>query len=606
MSEPVRAIRDGLSAAGMHWPLVATVLFILLTGFLLLYALLRRIFGDRFSTEEFVSLSLGGWLLPAFAFALLWYAGARLFSMQLGMLAGTILPVLAALALLARPAKSNGKYSGAAVLSLFLLAGLLILLRLAFLAEAVVPLYFDSAEHYRLIRELVTGLNRPGAETGLAANYYHRGFHVLAAFLTSLTGAQITDTMLVLGQVVLALMPFPVFFIVRHWTGSNSAAFFALLLSAFGWSMPAHAVAWGKYPALASLALVPFAGSLAYLAVQHRNDLPKKKDLGLLVLVIAGALVSILFHSRSLALYALLALAWPATRAWIRMAQRAQLLVFGLLVLGVPAALSLVPGRGILLPLVDAYGRSAILITACVILLSIFAWRVSPGLVFFLFVSASLVIAGLFIPLVDLLPGYANTALLDRPYAQILLYLPLSLVGGFGLAGLEQALQGRELIRGNFRWRPGAVTGALFITIVIVNALFQYDLYPDDCCDIASADDLAAIHWIDRNLPSEALILTASTELNVLPTGEFQGIAGGDGGTWITPLTGRPVVSMPYNTDFGRPQTLATLCQMQVDYVYVGYTGWYFDDAAMSARPDGYRLLLVLPKARVYEVTGCK
>jgi hypothetical protein len=42
-----------------------------------------------------------------------------------------------------------------------------------------------------------------------------------------------------------------------------------------------------------------------------------------------------------------------------------------------------------------------------------------------------------------------------------------------------------------------------------------------------------------------------------------------------------------------------------VEYVYVGQTGYFFNDSGMPVQPDGYRIVFALPKARVYEVTGC-
>ena len=79
--------------------------------------------------------------------------------------------------------------------------------------------------------------------------------------------------------------------------------------------MPAHAADWGKYPALASLALIPFVLSLAYLAIENRNILSKEKYLGLLALLLAGIIISVLLHSRSLVVYILLACAAFSTRA---------------------------------------------------------------------------------------------------------------------------------------------------------------------------------------------------------------------------------------------------------------------------------------------------
>jgi hypothetical protein len=123
---------------------------------------------------------------------------------------------------------------------------------------------------------------------------------------------------------------------------------------------------------------------------------------------------------------------------------------------------------------------------------------------------------------------------------------------------------------------------------------------------IVGQDDLKAIRWLNENLPAGTRILTSSTDLNVLPTDQYQGSAGGDAGTWITPLTGRPVSVMPFSTDFSQGTTLAALCERQIHFIYVGKTGWSFNDAPINAQPDSYKLMLDLPKAKIYEVTACK
>jgi hypothetical protein len=80
-------------------------------------------------------------------------------------------------------------------------------LRLAFLKHAFVPPYFDSVEHYRVIKELVTALETSTLlETvpALTPGYYHLGFHFLASLLTLGLHTDPIDVILVLGQVVLA------------------------------------------------------------------------------------------------------------------------------------------------------------------------------------------------------------------------------------------------------------------------------------------------------------------------------------------------------------------------------------------------------------------
>jgi hypothetical protein len=400
-------------------------------------------------------------------------------------------------------------------------------------------------------------------------------------------------------------MSIPFFFIVRHATRSYSAGLFAVALAAFGWYMPAHAVEWGKYPALAGLALLPFVLSIATLWGRYKDILSKQNLWTLSGVLFASVLVSVFLHSRILVVLAIFALTWALQSAWKRLPGLTRLLLLGAALLIVVIEILYIQRQGILGPLFDPYGLKAIVTTGLVLVLSVFAFWSYPGLVFSCIVSSSLLLASLFIPLVGVIPGFATTTLLDRPFVEMILYLPLTLLGGFGLAALEKRLENNRWGWGKTEFLPGRLIGALFIALVALSAWSGYDLYPSDCCEIVSEDDLAAIHWMDDHLSEEAHILVSSTELNVLPTDEPQGSAGGDAGTWITPLIQRRSTFMPYNTDFSQPQILEDLCRMQVEYVYAGGTGWGFDTSAMGVHTDGYRLVFEKPKARIYEVTGC-
>ena len=597
MSNPPAAILEGMTIAARHWELVLGILLILtVSGFILRFTL-RRIFSDRISGEEYHSLTLGGWLLPAALMSLLWYAGSQIISQQASMIVTIVL--VAGLILLIRTPKTKSNMSKPILVSLLSLAVLFVILRLAFVSKAVLPLYFDSSLHYLWTKQIL------GNTIQSLANYYHLGFHFLAAFVTFLTGAQINETLLVLGQIILAIMPFPVFFLIRHWTGSNAAGIFGVLVAGFGWYMPAHAMDWGKYPALTSLALLPFVLSLACLSVQNKNSLSARSYWSLNAIVLAGMFVCIFLHSRALIVFIIAALTWAITLLWQKLPKFPGLLVLGLMMAALVYEIVFIQTGGILGPLFDPYGPKGIWITSAVLLLSIFAYQTNPRLVFFCVVSIVFLIAGLFVPIGAAIPGYINLTLLDRPFVEMILYLPLSVLGGFGLARLEQILGSRKISLGTMQFASSKAIVVFFVALVVVNAWFEYDLYPSDCCDIVSHDDLEAIDWMDRNLPPDARILISSTSLNVLPTTADQGTTGGDAGTWITPLIDRAIIFMPFNTDFSQQQTLDIICQQQADYVYVGKTGWGFNDTGMAVFPDGYKTVFSVPNAKVYEVTGC-
>ena len=152
----------------------------------------------------------------------------------------------------------------------------------------------------------------------------------------------------------------------------------------------------------------------------------------------------------------------------------------------------------------------------------------------------------------------------------------------------------------------GKTIAVFFIAIILINALFKYEVYPSGCCSIVGRDDLVALDWMDKNLPAGAHILTSSTELRVLATDEFQGSVGGDAGIWINPLTGRATTPLPFFTDFGQPATWDSLCKMGITHIYLGEIGSTFDDTKISPYPNWYKALLSMPKVKVYQVVGCQ
>jgi hypothetical protein len=443
------------------------------------------------------------------------------------------------------------------------------------------------------------------ASTWAPAAYYHIGFHIVAAFLASALHADIISIMLILGQMILAVIPLSVFFLIRHETQSSRAGIFAVLLAACGWYMPAHAVDWGKYPALTSLALITFSVSLAYLSIQHRKTSSSGKYLSLIGILLSGMAISGLTHSRSLVIFGIVILAWMIASLWQKLPKLSQMIFFGAVILGMIAEIIFIRAKDVLGPLFDPYINKGLLITGIVLFLSIFAQWVYPKLAFSIILGIFLLLGSLFVP-VPGLPGFIDLTLLDRPFVEMILFLPLSFLGGLGVAGLERIFQRAQARMGNIAFMFGKSIGVFFVAVLFINASFNYEVYPSGCCSIVGRDDLVALDWMDKNLPSDARILTSSTELRVLATDSFQGSAGGDAGAWIHPLTDRVTLPMPYFSDFSQQPTLDSLCTMQVNYIYVGETGLTFDDTKITPHPDWYRALLSMPKVKVYQVIGCK
>jgi hypothetical protein len=298
-------------------------------------------------------------------------------------------------------------------------------------------------------------------------------------------------------------------------------------------------------------------------------------------------------------------LAWMVASGWQKLPRLAQWIVWGLVISGIAAELIFIQTKDVFGPLFDPYINKGLLVTGIVLFLTIFAQWMYPRLAFAITLVIFLLLGSLFIP-VRGIPGYIDLTLLDRPFVEMIFYLPLSLLGGLGLAGLGEQLQIRGMKLEDANFLLSKSIGVFFIGIVLINASFKYEVYPSGCCSIVSRDDLVAIDWIDKNLPPEARILTSSTELRVLATDAFQGSAGADAGTWINPLTSRVTISVPYFSDFRQQTLLDTLCQLDANYIYVGETGLTFDSTTITPRPEWYKPLLSMPKVKVYQVIGCK
>ena len=592
-------ITDNFQVIADQGRIVFGILLLIVLSQTLITKVLRIIFGDQLTTTEYIFLGMAGWILPASLLSMLWiYTGFGILIVLL------IIPFLPRLQLdpSTLPSVAGQRLEPASkkiAFSLLTILSLSILLRLVFVSQALLPPYFDSAQHYLLIKQF---MGNDATESFTPTRYYHTGFHILTAFITSTFNGNIARTMLIIGQMILAVMPISLYFPIKHETKSNAAGIFAVILSACGWYMPAHAVNWGKYPALMSLGLIPFVLSLAYLLARNKNVLPSNKLRILYVMLAISILVTVLAHSRALVIFGIAFLAWIISAWRQRFSQWQRSLIFIGVVIVVVLEIVFIQRQTIFAPLFDPYLRTGVWITALVFFLSIFAHKVYPQAAFACIVAICLLLVSLFIPVTGFIPGYGDLTLLDRPFVEMTLFLPLSLLGGLGLAGLEKSLRHAQIKRVSQNGVVVIFAGAF----IVVNAFSTITLHPSACCVIAGNDDVAAIDWMDTHLPSDARIGISTTALKVFASESFEGYAGGDAGTWITPLTGRVTVPLLHDLDFNRQAVLDLLCQTDVSHLYVGEIGQTFDHARLSNRPEWYKLILSMPRVKVYEVVRCK
>jgi hypothetical protein len=584
---------DGLSALDNYAWAVFGVYLIVIWGQIVIYKIIPKSFKDSLTDAEALSLSMAGWIVPVMLWAGLYVAVVFL----LGKTIAALVSVLIILAPVLVVSVKIWRISLPAITLTLSLAASLIL-RFAFLKKVILPSYFDSAEHYRIIKYFsetwLAGI-APSAWAG--QSYYHAGYHLVSAAFSDFFQVNILDVILVFGQVILAVLPISLFFIVRQETGSNTAGYISVLLAGIGWHMPSHVANWGKYPALLSLVCIHFVLSLGYILVQRQFKEQRSK---VFLLIGAGILLSTLIHTRSVFVYAGMAGAVFLTILWKRSPIIVQHIFFGCMLLILAVEISFVQNSPALSPLLNAYLRNDLWMLLLVSALIPFAIKYYADFTFLLFTSLILFVLALFIPIH--ISGFGVLTLLDRPYVQMLTYLPLSIFGGLGLSGLIQWMR-RLFPRSTL---PAHLMVISVFGLVIFNASLNHKFYPSDCCQFASRDDLAAITWMDASLPPDASILIASENLYVTSFEQDGTRAGADGGIWIMPLISRQTIPAWQSLDFTQSEIHDEICQRSLDYVYVGGMPQSFDSVQLASQSEWYRVVFALPAARMYQVTGCE
>ncbi len=584
---------DGQSAFAQHTAAALVILFATIWGILVMRGILFRLPGNTFDEASLLSLSTAGWALPVLILSLLTYTLSFLLNTAI---AGIAALFLVSLSLFFLFRKKPDSIPALNLIPIALFFPILIL-RFAFIHDLVLPSYFDSAEHYRLIRSLFESYQTNSAAKALTGGYYHLGFHHILASLAYFFKQEIIELMLVSGPILLTLLPFCFYFIVKLETDSSPAAWFTCLLAGFGFHMPAHLMNWGKYPALLGLYFIPLALGLGY-TLHRNNSIQNRKPI--FTLLALTVLASTLIHSRTLILYSLMVLAASLTFGWERSSKTYR--VSGIVLLSAILSLEIVfiQQDPALRPLIDSYLNKDFPILILLAVLIIFSAHQFPRFTFFLLSWSVLCYLCLFIPIA--IPIHGLQTLLDRPFVQMFTFIPLSLLGGLGLSGMTRTLT--RLIRPDLLLIQRFIIITLF-GFVLLNTALKYNLYPSDCCRFVSRDDLAAFSWLDGSTPPKAKVLIASTNLYVTSLDASQRQTGVDAGIWIQPLLSRAIEPSPPDTPFDQTEIYEQLCQKGVAYIYIGGTSQSFDSAKIESQPPWYKPSFILPSAKVFKLIGC-
>jgi hypothetical protein len=431
------------------------------------------------------------------------------------------------------------------------------------------PAWTDPIQHTLLVRLIIQhgGLPPDWMPYLPVPMYYHFGFHVLAASFTTWSQLELTQSLLVFGQVINALVALSVYRLAKVLWGDWRRAILATLLVGFAFHMPAYYLTWGRYTLLAGLALLPLA--VATALEMHRGRRTPAAMVQL-VLYTAGICFTHYLVTLLLALFfACLGVAEAVNMVRSRNLKEARWQPFAGALLGVFVSLPW-------LLRVWNYGQGM----ASVDLANPFDPAQSQGLLdtmnYILYligplrndVLLALSGLGLILALVRRArqPGVVVTAawalllaFFSTPYAPrfnpfrpdlvaIVLFLPAALF----LPDLVWTL-GEWL--SCIPWRHAARAALAFALLASAGLVGWGLIETRDILNpvtiLAGQADLDALHWIGANTPQSARFFINSTF--------WQGslYRGTDGGYWIMPATGRFDVVAPLAISFGPADEIA-------------------------------------------------
>lgn len=546
------------------WLVIPFILLFFLPGWLLLDLLDG---GQNRDTGEALALSLGLSLsiLPAIltwtsAFGLSWNRFGLFFAILL-VLSGSVLRVIGKIRqkkqageplLSFRPWTMRNSWVALVLITLLLLT---FAQRLAMVRDLAAPAWVDSVHHATLARLIVEQGAFPDSYTPYIESStasYHAGFHAMVAAFSALTGLELADAMLWLGQALNALAALATYLFTLSLTRSRLAAFISALIPAFIAPMPAYYTSWGRYTQLAGLLILPAAFVLIVSQIEDRDRLNLKSAWKNILLAGTACAGILLTHYRVGAFLVCLLVAWVAVSAWSWKDGRVRQLIQ----LGWIAALSGL----ITLPWWPATIQSLFvpnlsLVQEPVAWFADFSWRYLTSALG----TYSLALAGLGLVVgvvlrrrfsfliaiwVILLFAIANmgvaalpgSGFINNTSVEISLFMPLGLLVGFLFATVLKGWD--SILPIPWKW---AYRFSMLSLLTIASIFGAAQLLPifNPITLLFRDADRPAIRWIENNLPQDATFLINST-----PWG-YNLYAGQDGGYWITPMTGRKTVPPP-------------------------------------------------------------
>ena len=431
---------------------------------------------------------------------------------------------------------------------------LVILWRFYQIRDLVLPAWVDSPHHVLIVRKIMeTG----GVPADLSPYlpipfYYHFGFHLAAALFAFWGRFSPAEAVLILGQILNAAIFLSVYRLGLTLWGDQGRSLLAALLVGFVSQMPAYYAAWGRYPLITGLVLLPLVIARALEIKQAEIEKPQIIVLSLLMggLILSHYLTAFLF----LIFFGLLflSLLYEGNRTSLQKGLVLMAGVFGGLLLTSPWIYRVWSKAGIFVHLktnwpgqplnqlyFEDYGSYLLYLLGpvrnyCLVVLA------GLGLLQ-IFKDRHQRIFGLWTLLLGLgaLPWGARLAPFRPDHLTIVLFLPLCLLAAQALVTLADRLK-------SLRWSPWArPIGLLFLGALFCWGLWETESIIKPETVLADQADLQALRWIEKNIAPEARFLINGTPW---AWGIYRGV---DGGMWIQPLTGRWTILPPIFYGFG-------------------------------------------------------
>jgi hypothetical protein len=467
----------------------------------------------------------------------------------------------------------DGLWGGACVL----LFALVVAVRFIQVRDLVMPAWVDSVHHTLIARLIAEGGQVPATYRPFIpvdSFYYHYGFHALAAYVHWLSGAEMPQVLLILGQLLNAGAALSAYLLAVHLTGRRWVGVGAILVTGLISTMPAYYVSWGRYTQLTGLNSLPTTLLLVTMWLESLppSFLPAEGEAGetprrlwhLRPLLLASVSLAGLFliHYRVLIFAACFFLAyglhtgWTQRREGLRLAQfalKGMFLGAGSLALALPWLIRIV--RTVVLPLgtfgarlqgtpnYNAAPLSYILTGQDRILVALAIggslWgllRRERGIALML-----LWISIVFVVVNPSVLGLPTTWLTSNASTLIILYLPFSVGVGYWSTMMY------DYAKATWRRHRPSNVGDLPLQILAGGILTSVALWGIDVqvpilnpnTVLVDPDDLEAMAWIREHTSPNAVFLV-NTELWM--PGVYRG---SDAGWWIPLLTGRQATLPP-------------------------------------------------------------